>query len=597
MDKIKVFVGSSVGSLSHAYAIQKNLNYDAWVRVWNQGIFQAGSYPVLDLIAALDDADFGAFIFLPEDILILNRQNETSQTKVVRDNVLFELGMFVGRLGMDRVFMIKPRGKELHLPSDLLGVNAPDFNDDPNLEAALGSAAVDIRTRMQTIGPKGAPRGPQAPVTPGYDRDLALAKAKAAASSPALLRGRKYSRADVILPSGDVQSSERYEGMEAISDPVERVPGHFASRAGRITEPRFESLTEGQQVSWTWSAGKQDEERREGEAIFSPPLTKGHPVSYNRERYIINAISFTQRERLDVTNQVEREEAMRVTFRQLYDNYVFQLVFPDKRFPKRFRLEALSAGNKRDDDESAFAERQVTELPGTRTLLFNLPNPLPGYLYVINWELPEDAAEAQFNTIQAGFVEEMSRRLLALRTVTRSHMQAVRTALSLARSRITTPAGDLDDIEVTLFVYDRQKSWLACVASLNADNVEAHWQECGFKPGRGIVGHAFRQREVTPYPRQPTRDSAEPNRFEPLPGDDPDNPPTAVVALPLFYAGYRGRSVGILSLATRSNESPLLTLAKDAGRLEQISHVLDEWYGVELAEALGVIAAAKFWSA
>src|ERR1035438_4367987 len=166
MDKIKVFVGSSVGGLSHARAVKQNLDYDAWVRLWNQGIFHTGSYPLDDLIAALDDADFGAFIFLPEDILILNRQNETSQTKVVRDNVLFELGMFVGRLGMDRVFMIKPRAKELHLPSDLLGVNAPDFNDDPNLEAALGSAAADIRTRMQTIGPKGAPRGPQAPATP-----------------------------------------------------------------------------------------------------------------------------------------------------------------------------------------------------------------------------------------------------------------------------------------------------------------------------------------------------------------------------------------------------------------------------------------------
>src|ERR1035441_1261189 len=99
MDKIKVFVGSSVGGLFHARAVKQNLDYDAWVRLWNQGIFHTGSYPLDDLIAALDDADFGAFIFLPEDILILNRQNETVETKAVRDNVLFELGMFAGRLG------------------------------------------------------------------------------------------------------------------------------------------------------------------------------------------------------------------------------------------------------------------------------------------------------------------------------------------------------------------------------------------------------------------------------------------------------------------------------------------------------------------
>jgi hypothetical protein len=593
MDKIKVFVGSSVGGLFHARAVKQNLDYDAWVRLWNQGIFHTGSYPLDDLIAALDDADFGAFIFLPEDILILNRQNETVETKAVRDNVLFELGMFAGRLGRDRVFMIKPRDRELHLPSDLSGVSPSDFNDDPNLQSALGTAADEIRARIQKLGPKAATRESPSLATPGYDRVLALANATA--SSGALLHGRKYSRSDVILPSGDVQSSERFESMEAIGDPVDKVPAGFTSRAGKLTEPRFESLTAGQQVSWTWLPQESNEESREGVAVFAPPLAKGHPVSYNRERYILNAFSFTQRERLDVTNQMEREESLRQTFRHLYDSYVSQLVFPDKRFPQRFRLEAFSAANKRDDDESAFAERQVTELQGTRTLLFNLPNPLPGYRYVINWELPEDAGDAQFNEIQAGFVEEMSRRLLALRTVNHSHMQAVRTAMSLARDRVTSPAKDLDGIEVTLFVYDRQKSWLACVGSLNADIVEAHWQDCVFKPGRGIVGHAFRQRDVTPYVRRQTPDSAEPDRFEAVPGDDANHPPTAVVALPLFYAGFRGRSVGILSLATRSNDSPLLSLAKDAGRLAQISQVLDDWYGAELARALGVIAAVEFW--
>jgi hypothetical protein len=384
--------------------------------------------------------------------------------------------------------------------------------------------------------------------------------------------------------------------MEALAEPVGLVGQGFNARAAKLTEPRFESLTEGQRVAWHWLPEKQNnQDHREGEIVFTPPLTKGRPVSYKRDRYIINAFSFTQRERLDVTNQTDCEESLRVTFRHLYDNYVFQLVFPDKCYPKRFRLTAIAPGNRRDDEESAFAERQLTEMPPARTLLFNLPNPLPGYLYEINWELPEDAGEAQFNPIQAGFVEEMGRRLLALRTVRQSHMQAVRTALALARDRIFAPAVDLDNIEVTLYVYNRQISALACVASLNADIVEEHWEAYAFKPGRGIAGHTFRQREVTPYVRQDVLDSGEPDRFETVSADDEGNPPTAVVSLPLFYAGYRGRSVGILSLATRSDRSPLLTLAKDTARLVQISRDLDEWYGAELAKALGVIAAAEFW--
>src|ERR1017187_5190659 len=209
MDKIKVFVGSSVGGLSHARAVKQNLDYDAWVRLWNQGIFRTGSYPLDDLIAALDDADFGAFIFLPEDILILNRQNQSVETKAVRDNVIFELGMFAGRLGRDRVFMIKPRGQELHLPSDL--------SDDPNLRSALGTAADEILARIRKLGSKAASRESQAPATPGYDRVLALANATA--SSGALLHGRKYSRSDVILQIGRASCRERYESMEAIGDP------------------------------------------------------------------------------------------------------------------------------------------------------------------------------------------------------------------------------------------------------------------------------------------------------------------------------------------------------------------------------------------
>src|ERR1017187_2721408 len=105
MDKIKVFVGSSVGGLSHARAVKQNLDYDAWVRLWNQGIFRTGSYPLDDLIAALADADFRAFTFLPKDILILSRQNQSVETKAVRHSFNFERGRLAGRPGRDRLFI------------------------------------------------------------------------------------------------------------------------------------------------------------------------------------------------------------------------------------------------------------------------------------------------------------------------------------------------------------------------------------------------------------------------------------------------------------------------------------------------------------
>ncbi len=68
----------------------------------------------------------------------------------VRDNVLFELGVFIGHLGIDRSFIVTPRGTEnFHLPSDLLGLTSLNYDpnrQDNNLQAALGPACNQLRT-------------------------------------------------------------------------------------------------------------------------------------------------------------------------------------------------------------------------------------------------------------------------------------------------------------------------------------------------------------------------------------------------------------------------------------------------------------------
>ncbi len=590
---MKLFVGSSVSGLGYAKAVQKNLNYDAWVRVWPQGIFKTSSYPVDDLIAALDDADFGAFIFLPEDVLIINGRHE-AETMAVRDNVLFELGMFIGRLGRDRAFMVKPRGNELHLPSDLAGVNVSDFNDDPNIYSALGPATDDILSRMKQAGPKapsGAPAQPSS--TPGYDRAQALDQA--VSRSKPLIEGQKFIQSDVILASGDVRSSERLEGGQAIGDqPVAGIPMTLHSSAGRLAPPRVESLTEGQSVTLTWKDAKAHDETWEGSMNFLPPLTKNHPVTIKRERYMANGVSFTQRERMDVTNQLESEEEISVSFGQLYKEYLYQLVFPDGRFPRRFRLD-VSLNNVRDDRESSFAERYLTELPATNTLLLDLPQPLPGYIYAVKWELPEEQMDGQFTRVQSGFVEEMTRRLLGLRTVNQTHTQAVRDALLQTRKRLLPGEPAAEVVEVSLYVYDRQLSSLVCVASLDAEIIEKQWTSYQFKPGRGVVGWAFRQRKLEKYCPAKASQRDEPERYEPITEDDRINPPQAVVSVPLFYSGNLARSVAVLCLATRSPGSGLIALACDASLLDKLAAELNSWYESQLAEALGVIASAAFW--
>lgn len=143
--KPHLFIGSSVENLEVANALQQNLEYDANVTVWNQGVFNLSSNSIDDLLKVLERTDFGIFIFNPDDVSkIRNKEYST-----VRDNIIFELGLFIGKLGRSRVFYIIPRSiKDLRLPTDLIGLNPGTYDDgreDNNLLASLGPFSNQIR--------------------------------------------------------------------------------------------------------------------------------------------------------------------------------------------------------------------------------------------------------------------------------------------------------------------------------------------------------------------------------------------------------------------------------------------------------------------
>jgi hypothetical protein len=148
--KHRVFIASSVEGLSVAYAIQENLDHEFEITVWPQGVFELSKSALESLIEQSKRFDAAVFVFTPDDKVLLRNE----QKPKARDNVVFELGLFIGILGKDKCFLVKPRSfSNLDFPSDLLGMTPADYSDDRsdgNLCAALGPSSNKIRRALSS---------------------------------------------------------------------------------------------------------------------------------------------------------------------------------------------------------------------------------------------------------------------------------------------------------------------------------------------------------------------------------------------------------------------------------------------------------------
>lgn len=150
--KPKIFIGSSVEGLKIAKTIQAELDYEVEATIWNQGVFNPSNYALEDLIRQTKENEFAIFIFTPDDEVIFRKDTKN----VVRDNVIFELGLFIGALGRSNVFFLKPRGIDIHIPTDLAGVTPGDYESkrsDNNIQAAIGPFCSQIMKIIEKTGP------------------------------------------------------------------------------------------------------------------------------------------------------------------------------------------------------------------------------------------------------------------------------------------------------------------------------------------------------------------------------------------------------------------------------------------------------------
>lgn len=149
----RVFLICSAEALDIAECIRAGLDHeDATIEIWSdEKIFPAGGYPIEALERAVDDADFGIAIAQPDDLV----RSRDRQASVPRDNVIFELGFFLSRLGRSRTLLLVPRGESVQLPSDFKGLTPLHYKtggEGEKLSSALGPTVYRIKEILREHG-------------------------------------------------------------------------------------------------------------------------------------------------------------------------------------------------------------------------------------------------------------------------------------------------------------------------------------------------------------------------------------------------------------------------------------------------------------
>lgn len=149
----KVFIASSSEGLEVVGAVrqllQSGLDQCADIEPWTLAFELSATY-IESLEKIADEADFAILVLTPDDVTTSRQKEKLSP----RDNVIFELGLFMGALGRERCYLVHENRPDLKLPSDLLGIHSATFKvgADGDLKAALDDKCALIAERIVALG-------------------------------------------------------------------------------------------------------------------------------------------------------------------------------------------------------------------------------------------------------------------------------------------------------------------------------------------------------------------------------------------------------------------------------------------------------------
>ncbi len=111
-----LFIGSSLEGLEVAEYLQQALEGHLEATLSRQGVFVLGQSHLESLAWACKHSDFAAFVLTSSDIV-----TEPDGLKhTFGNNILFEIGFFMGGVGRERTFIVYCHDDESVLPSHLI---------------------------------------------------------------------------------------------------------------------------------------------------------------------------------------------------------------------------------------------------------------------------------------------------------------------------------------------------------------------------------------------------------------------------------------------------------------------------------------------
>ncbi|WP_113169811.1 TIR domain-containing protein [Rhizobium skierniewicense] len=151
-EKVRVFIISSAEALPVARLVRNAFEHDPFITtIWTDGVFRVANYTLTNLEAEIDDSDFAVAIAHADDLTESRGKDWPSP----RDNVVFELGLFMGRLGRQRAILMEPREEKVKLPSDLSGITTIPYRFENGRDAAaqIAPACDKLRQHILDLGP------------------------------------------------------------------------------------------------------------------------------------------------------------------------------------------------------------------------------------------------------------------------------------------------------------------------------------------------------------------------------------------------------------------------------------------------------------